>query len=73
MLKDRIGGTSEVVANSEEACRIVPSPPKVAVKSTFSDSGTRGGVSDCGLYTGNEKEVWRELASSGSRMMEILG
>lgn len=49
MLKDRIGGTSEVVANSEEACRIVPSPPKVAVKSTFSASDTRGEVSDCGL------------------------
>lgn len=49
MLKDKIGGTSGEVAKSEEACRIVPSPPNVAVKSTFSASDTGGDVSDCGL------------------------
>lgn len=49
MLKDRIGGTSGEVAKSEEACRMVPSPPNVAVKSTFSASDTGGEVSDCGL------------------------
>lgn len=73
MLKDRIGGTSGEVAKSEEACRMVPSPPNVAVKSTFSASDTKGEASDCGLYIGNEKEAWRELASSGSRMNETLG
>ena len=35
MLKDSIGGTWVVVAKREEACRIVPSPPKVLVMSTF--------------------------------------
>lgn len=41
MLKERIGGTSVVVAKREDACNIVPSPPKVAVISTFC---TRGDV-----------------------------
>lgn len=36
MLKDRIGGTEGVVEKRDEACRIVPSPPRVVVKSTFS-------------------------------------
>jgi len=35
MLKLRMGGTRVVVAKREEACRIVPSPPKVVVRSTF--------------------------------------
>ena len=35
MLKESIGGTVGVVAKREEAWRIVPSPPKVAVKSTL--------------------------------------
>lgn len=35
MLKESIGGTSEVVAKREEARRMVPSPPNVAVRSTF--------------------------------------
>ena len=35
MLKESIGGTEGIVAKSEEARRIVPSPPKVAVTSTF--------------------------------------
>ena len=35
MLKESIGGTEGMVAKREEACRIVPSPPNVAVKSTF--------------------------------------
>ena len=35
MLKESIGGTEGVVAKREEAWRIVPSPPKVVVKSTF--------------------------------------
>ena len=35
ILKESIGGTEGVVAKREEARRMVPSPPKVAVKSTF--------------------------------------
>ena len=35
MLNDRIGGTSVDVLKSEDACRIVPSPPKVVVRSIF--------------------------------------
>ena len=35
MLNDSIGATDGVVAKREEAWRIVPSPPKVAVTSTF--------------------------------------
>lgn len=35
MLKLRIGGTEGVVAKKEEARRMVPSPPKVAVRSTL--------------------------------------
>ena len=35
MLKERMGGTEGAVAKREEAWRMVPSPPKVAVTSTF--------------------------------------
>lgn len=35
ILKERIGGTEGVVLKREEAWRIVPSPPNVAVRSTF--------------------------------------
>ena len=38
MLNASIGGTCAEVEKSEAAWRIVPSPPKVAVRSTFSDS-----------------------------------
>ncbi len=45
MLKLRIGGTEGVVAKKEEARRMVPSPPKVAVRSTFLGRVVvRGGV-----------------------------
>ena len=35
ILKDRIGGTERVVLKREEAWRMVPSPPKVAARSTL--------------------------------------
>ena len=38
MLNERIGGTDGDVAKSEEARRMVPSPPKVVVRSTLSCS-----------------------------------
>ena len=37
-LKLRIGGTEAVCENKEEACRMVPSPPNVAMRSVFSES-----------------------------------
>lgn len=37
MLKLRIGGTEEELAKREEARRMVPSPPKVVVRSTFEE------------------------------------
>jgi len=35
MLKDRMGGTRDVVEKREEACRMVPSPPRVVIRSTL--------------------------------------
>ena len=43
MLKASIGGTCSEVENSDAARRMVPSPPKVAVRSTLSE---RVGESD---------------------------
>lgn len=49
MLKERIGGTEGDVAKREEARRMVPSPPKVVVRSTLSGSSV-----DVGLDLGEE-------------------
>ncbi len=35
MLKDRIGGRCGVVEKREEAWRMVPSPPRVVIRSTL--------------------------------------
>jgi len=43
MLKLRIGGTEAVVEKREEAWRIVPSPPKVVVRSVFWARVAEGG------------------------------
>lgn len=66
MLKESIGGTEGVVAKREEAWRIVPSPPKVAVKSTFwarkEDRLTLFEVvvvSRGVVYRGKGRRVWR--------------
>lgn len=54
MLKLRIGGTEGEVAKREEARRMVPSPPKVAVRSTLEDSGVEGGLGVvCGCGDGD--------------------
>lgn len=42
MLKERMGGTEGVVAKREEAWRMVPSPPKVVVRSTLVERGGEG-------------------------------
>ena len=39
MLKERMGGTEREFANMDEAWRMVPSPPKVVVRSTLWESG----------------------------------
>jgi len=49
MLKERMGGTEAVVAKREEAWRIVPSPPKVVVRSTFGARGEGSGVGLVGV------------------------
>ena len=49
MLKERIGGTEGDVAKREEARRMVPSPPKVVVRSTLC-----GRSVDVGLDLGEE-------------------
>ena len=80
MLKESIGGTEGVLAKREEAWRIVPSPPKVAVKSTFLASKedrytafevvvvTRGIV-----FIGMGRRWWRSYAGACSRMKHIDG
>ena len=37
MLKERMGGTEGDLAKRDEARRIVPSPPKVATRSTLEE------------------------------------
>ncbi len=53
MLKERMGGTEGDVAKRDEARRMVPSPPKVATRSTLEERrvgeetvvwGVEGGV-----------------------------
>ena len=41
-LKERIGGTEALCAKRDDACRIVPSPPKVLVRSTLRGRRERG-------------------------------
>ena len=56
MLKASMGGTCAEVENSDAACRMVPSPPKVAVRSTLSgrmgESDGSTGEPAGGAYTG---------------------
>jgi hypothetical protein len=68
MLKDSIGGTLVVVENKEDAWRIVPSPPRVVVMSTFLG---RLDVVEV-VYTGKEKDSWSFCATSGSKIRETL-
>ena len=80
MLKDSIGGTEGAVAKRAEARRIVPSPPKAAVKSTFwvkrEESFTPFGsmvVSRGFVYRGKGNRVWSSNAGAGSRMKDTEG
>ena len=51
MLKDSTGGTRDSAAKRDDACRIVPSPPKVETRSTLSARADKvlAPVCDCGL------------------------
>ena len=46
ILNDRIGGTDAADAKSEEARRMVPSPPKVVITSTFSWRAFEGSLGE---------------------------
>ena len=65
MLNDRMGGTCNVVLNSEEAWRIVPSPPRVVTRSTFA-----GRLLDEVVYIGKGRERWICVATGGSKIRE---
>ena len=77
MLNARIGGTCLDVENREAAWRIVPSPPKVAVRSILFgriwESERSTGELRGGVYIGNGSRSWREAATAGSRMKKIDG
>ena len=78
MLNDSIGGTEGVVAKREEAWRIVPSPPKVAVTSTFplrrEDELFAIVPEDCGkVYRGKGTRGWSSCADEASRIKEMDG
>ncbi len=76
MLKERIGGTCGVVEKREAACRMVPSPPRVVMRSTLvwrgegeCGVGVGGGV----VKMGKAREAWIVEATWGSRIRERLG
>jgi hypothetical protein len=68
--KERIGGTEEVLAKMDEAWRIVPSPPKVAMRSTLG-SLLRGGAGKEKMGKRRWSRIW--LARAGSKMREREG
>jgi hypothetical protein len=72
MLNDKTGGTFEQVAKSEDACKMVPSPPKVTVRSTFSCSAV-GFSSRQAEYTGKESDACTSAAVFDSRMIRMDG
>jgi hypothetical protein len=71
ILNESTGGTFGEEANSADAWRIVPSPPKVDIKSTFL---LYAKVSPApGVYTGKERDSWISAAALGSMTSEIDG
>ena len=68
MLKERIGGTWRSVEKSEDACRMVPSPPRVVVRSTFLVRSSDVLV----VYIGKGNRLWICAATAGSKMKETL-
>ena len=73
MLKDNMGGTTSEVANMDEACRIVPSPPKVATRSVFRGNASRASSDVDVEYTGNGKSACTSVAVVGSSKISIDG
>ena len=78
MLNDSIGGTEGAVAKREEAWRMVPSPPKVAVTSTFALRRGEGLFAivpeGCGnVYRGKGTREWSLYADEASTIKEMDG
>jgi hypothetical protein len=71
MLNDSIGGTLFVVANKDAACKIVPSPPKVVVRSTLSQYSVL--PPRPATYIGNGSSLSMSCATVGSNMSETSG
>lgn len=64
MLKESIGGTWSSVLKRDDACRIVPSPPRVVTISTFDGSVFEELV----VYTGKLNCLCICAATLGSKM-----
>jgi hypothetical protein len=89
MLKLRIGGTEGEVAKRDEARRMVPSPPKVAIRSTLSANavGVDIGLRELGelvaevdeggdggiAWIGKGREVCISEAEAGEVMKDVDG
>jgi len=68
MLNESIGGTLTTVLNKDEACKIVPSPPRVVAISTLDDRVPYEVVE----YIGKENCLCNSAATSGSKMSDTL-
>lgn len=74
MLKDKIGGTWSVVANSELDRRIVPSPPNVQIKSTLSwNVGSSTSLLGKLVYIGKGSVSWISSAVALLKMSDVSG
>jgi len=71
MLKLRMGGTEGVEAKREEAWRIVPSPPKVVMRSILEEGVEVRGEGKVEMGKGRWGE--REVARGGSKRREREG
>ena len=73
MLKDRIGGTVGVAEKSDDACRMVPSPPSVVAMSVLECSRSLPPLGPLVVYTGTLRRSWISDATLGSRMTDTSG
>ena len=73
ILNESRGGTSSKDANIDDARKIVPSPPKVIVRSTFSWKSWGDQASIVPEYVGKGKSAWTSLAARSSRRAFVKG
>lgn len=73
--KLRMGGTEGECEKRFEARRMVPSPPRVHMRSVFVErrAGTEFCAGSVYVYIGKGRCWWSSLAAEGSRMMLIEG